>query len=313
MGHERDDKREAWLTERRRMEEQLQRDRRRHARGGLKPISRLMQACALLNYFLAACRLSPLLARQAARFAIERHSFAFADLPPAFHGYTILHLSDLHVGTVPGLMAEAGRRLAGEVIDLVVLTGDYQTQGKPSAAEAAGGMAPLLQPLAPADGMLAVLGNHDDHGMAAALEGLGVRVLANQRVTVRRGDDRLHVLGTDDPHAFHTQEAEAMMAEPPAGFSLALVHTPDFADLAATAGHRLYLCGHTHGGQICLPGGRPIVTALDRHRHLASGRWRLGAMQGYTSRALGSSMPPLRINCPAEATIIRLACLPDLP
>ena len=76
--------------------------------------------------------------------------------------------------------------------------------------------------------------------------------------------------------------------------------------LAAAAGCALYLCGHTHGGQICLPGGRPILTHLTRCRHLASGRWQCGAMTGYTNRGIGVSGPPLRFNCSGEAAVITL-------
>lgn len=295
------------------MEEVLRAQGRRHARTGLKPSSRLTEICAALDGLLRISRLHALVSGRAGRFVIERPVFAFPDLPAAFDGYTILHLSDLHVGNVPGLMAEAGRRLAEESVDLVVLTGDIQTHGQPAPVEAARRLADLLAPLKPRDGVVAVLGNHDSHALVPPLEQRDVRVLTNQRLSIARGADHLHLIGLDDPHAFHTHAAEALLGERPEGFSVALVHTPDLADVAARAGHRLYLCGHTHGGQICLPGGRPLFTALDCHRHLASGPWRLDGLQGYTSRALGSSRPPLRINCPAEAAVIRLSRTPGFP
>lgn len=317
MGHERDGvraaERTAWREQRQRMEAALTEQRLRHSRQGVQARSRLDLLTHSADRLLRVCGLHAPVAHRAAEFVVERHTIAFPDLPPALDGYTILHLSDLHVGAIPGLMRDSGRRLAEERVDLVVLTGDYQTNGVPAATVVSTEMAALLAPLNAVDGAVAVLGNHDGHGMADALEGLGIRVLVNEAMAVVRHDCLLHLVGTDDVHSFHTPTASALLARPAAGFSIALVHTPELADIAAAAGHRLYLCGHTHGGQICLPGGRPLITALDTHRELASGRWRRGAMEGYTSRGLGSARPPLRINCAAEAAIIRLTRTPGFP
>jgi predicted MPP superfamily phosphohydrolase len=75
---------------------------------------------------------------------------------------------------------------------------------------------------------------------------------------------------------------------------------------AATACYDLYLCGHCHGGQVCLPSGRPLITHLSRHRDLHAGLWRLGGMWGYTSRGAGLADPPVRFNCQGEVTEFRL-------
>jgi predicted MPP superfamily phosphohydrolase len=83
---------------------------------------------------------------------------------------------------------------------------------------------------------------------------------------------------------------------------------------AAAAGHALYLCGHCHGGQVCLPGGRPVITHLSRHRELHTGLWRHGDMWGYTSTGAGLSVPPVRFNCRGEVTEFRLrTALTPLP
>ncbi|MGE5504702.1 MAG: metallophosphoesterase, partial [Actinomycetota bacterium] len=94
-------------------------------------------------------------------------------------------------------------------------------------------------------------------------------------------------------------------------FGIALVHSPELAPEAAAAGHRLYLCGHTHGGQISLPGGIPVLTH-DQRRHgqvprrLARGRWSHGAMTGITSTGAGASGIPLRFATPPEMLRITL-------
>jgi len=81
---------------------------------------------------------------------------------------------------------------------------------------------------------------------------------------------------------------------------------PEMADYADEAGYALYLCGHTHGGQICLPGGRSLITSLRRCRHAASGLWSQGSMTGYISRGLGVSNPPIRFNTRGEVVLITL-------
>ena len=86
-----------------------------------------------------------------------------------------------------------------------------------------------------------------------------------------------------------------------------MVHTPDLAEAAARLGCALYLCGHTHGGQICLPGGRPIVQHLHKERGLGRGLWRRRQMIGYTSLGAGvAGSLPLRLFAPPEITLFRL-------
>ena len=90
------------------------------------------------------------------------------------------------------------------------------------------------------------------------------------------------------------------------GCRIAFVHSAEMADHAAAAGCALYLCGHTHAGQVCLPGGRMVFTQLVRCRHAASGVWREGEMVGYTSPGLGVSPPAVRFNSRGGAALITL-------
>ncbi|MEW5728948.1 MAG: metallophosphoesterase [Pseudomonadota bacterium] len=230
-------------------------------------------------------------------------------LPSGLDGFSILHLSDLHPANLPPTMDRAVELLRGVTADLAVLTGDFQTHGRPGAGATARALAPVLASLETRHGTVAVLGNHDRHDMADALAGLGVRVLVNEHLVVDHGGARLVLTGTDDANRFYTEAAAAALRSAPHGFRVALVHSPDLAAAAEASGHALYLTGHTHGGQVCLPGGVPVVTASDAPRRLASGRWRLGAMEGYTSRGVGVGRPPLRYNCRGEiARIVLSAC-----
>ena len=101
-----------------------------------------------------------------------------------------------------------------------------------------------------------------------------------------------------------------MSAHDPKIFGVVLAHSPELVREAAATGHALYLCGHCHAGQVCLPGGRPLITHLSRHRKLYAGLWRHGDMWGYTSAGAGLSDPPVRFNCRGEVTEFRLRAAP---
>lgn len=300
--------RSAWRHRRRQLEEALWRQSVRSTPAGeRRHDQRLDRLFGMVTQ--QAFRLSGLYARahrNAHDLRLVEAEFRFPDLPPAFDGYRILHLSDLHVGCVPGQIAAWTRMLAGVPADLVVITGDVQSHGKPVAWEAGRQVHPLLAALVPPDGVVAVLGNHDEAALVEVLEGMGVTVLVNQSHTLTRGDDRLHLVGTDDVHCFYTPAATQALAACRDGFRIALVHSPELADEAEAAGYALYLAGHTHAGQVALPGGRPLITMLDRHRRLAHGAWRHGRLQGYTSAGSGGGDPPLRLNTRPEAALIRL-------
>jgi len=243
--------------------------------------------------------------RNALDLRLTRLEFSFPDLPPAFDGYSLLHLSDLHCDRLEGIVEAVCGAVAGLAPDLCVMTGDYG-HGHRRLERVLAAMAEIVAEVHAADGILATLGNHDTAAMVAPLEAMGVRVLVNESVTLARGAEAVHVTGTDDVHNFHSAAADAALANGPAGFRIALVHSPEAAEQAARAGVRLYLAGHTHGGQVCLPGGFAVVTNLRCRRAYAGGLWRLDGMTGYTTRGIGVSLLPLRFNCPAEIALITL-------
>lgn len=233
-------------------------------------------------------------------------SFSFPSLPAAFDGYRILQLSDTHLDYLPELSAAARRQLGGIEVDLLALTGDVHGHHRRPLHTSVEPLAAMLQGLAVRDRRLAILGNHDPTDMAEVLEKLGFTMLLNESIVLSREGQRLVVTGLDDVHRFYTPAARRALVAAPPGFRIALVHSAEMADHASAAGYALYLCGHTHGGQIRLPNGRSLFTRLRRCRFGADGEWRDGAMIGYTSRGLGTSGAPLRYNCPGEITVITL-------
>ena len=230
-------------------------------------------------------------------------------LPRAFDGYRILHITDPHFDVAEELAEAIVRTVTGAEVDLCVLTGDFRAAERGPFTEVG-----ILEPLAAirrgvraADGFLATLGNHDVAGMVAPLRRLGLWVLINQTHHVRRGGQAIALTGIDDVHSYYTPAADAALAaHDPAMFGIVLAHSPEMAGEAAAAGYDMYLCGHCHGGQLCLPGGRPLITHLSRHRDLYAGPWRHRAMWGYTSSGAGLADPPIRFNCRGEVTEFRL-------
>lgn len=257
----------------------------------------------------ATLRTTPVFAR-GRRNALDLRKVEFEielpGLPSSFDGYRVLQLSDTHLDYLPELAPVARALLDGVEVDMLAVTGDVHGDPRASIEKSAELLMEALAGVRVRGPRLAVLGNHDPAAMVSVLERAGFDVLVNRSTVVRRGSDSLCVTGLDDVHSFYTEAALAALADHDVGFRIALVHSAEVADDADAAGRALYLCGHTHGGQICLPGGRPLVTHLKRCKHAASGLWRQGRMVGYTSYGLGVSDLPMRFNTRGEVVVITL-------
>jgi predicted MPP superfamily phosphohydrolase len=126
----------------------------------------------------------------------------------------------------------------------------------------------------------------------------------NEAETIERGDQRIHLVGVDDAHFYRMDNIEkAIAGVPPDEFSILISHTPEIYRQAAYADFNVLISGHTHGGQICLPGGFPLTLDSVLPRSMGSGAWKYHEMIGYTSVGAGSSVVPVRFNCPPEITL----------
>ncbi|HEY6599543.1 MAG TPA: metallophosphoesterase [Pseudomonadales bacterium] len=226
-------------------------------------------------------------------------------LDVAFDGFTLLHLSDLHVDINDEFLDALIARVRGVRCDVCVLTGDYRAKMHGPIDVTVAGMQRLRANVdAPVYG---VLGNHDSIRMVPAFEAMGITMLVNESTTLRRGDAVLSLVGIDDAHYFHVDDialaSAALQRDAP---SILLSHTPEVYRQAQAAGFDAMLCGHTHGGQICLPGGYPVTLDARIPRRLGRGLWRHGNMLGYTSPGAGTSIVDVRVNCPPEITLHRL-------
>src|SRR5438045_4741623 len=239
--------------------------------------------------------------KNAENIKIRRHDFHSPELPAAFDGFTILHLSDLHADMNDGAMRCLIELLPTVSYDLCVLTGDYRgkTYGPYQAA-----IEGLAQVRAHLQGpVYGVLGNHDTVRMVPALEEIGIRMLLNEAEAIERGGEQIHLVGIDDAHYYRVDNIEkAASSVPAADFSILLSHTPEIYRQAAHAGFRVLLSGHTHGGQICLPGAIPITLDSVLPRHMGSGAWEYHSTAGYTSVGVGACIVAVRLTCPPAIT-----------
>ncbi len=236
------------------------------------------------------------------RVTVRRNEMKFATLPDAFDGYTILHISDMHVDMSQGAMRRVSELVEGMQYDLCVLTGDYRAKTFGPFDAALDGVAKMRAHLR--GPIYGVLGNHDTIQMVPALEAMGIRMLLNECEVIARGDRRIYLAGIDDAHFYRVDNIEkAASPIPENAFSILLSHTPEVYRQAAHANFDLMLCGHTHGGQLCLPGSIPIKLEAAMPRRFGAGLWQHQAMRGYTSVGAGSSVVPVRLNCPPEITL----------
>ncbi len=246
--------------------------------------------------------------RNADRVEVRRNLVTSTRLPTAFDGFSILQLSDLHADISQGAMRHLMDIVRYIDCDICVLTGDYRgkTFGafEQSLALMRDVCARIKRPL------YGILGNHDSIRMTPALEAMGIRMLFNEQEPITRDGATIHLAGIDDAHFYRTDDIpRAATAIPRDAFSVLLAHTPESYREAAASGFDLMLSGHTHGGQLCLPGGVAIKLEARLPRRMGRGAWRFGELAGYTSAGAGTSLAPVRLNCPAEITLHMLRWL----
>jgi predicted MPP superfamily phosphohydrolase len=231
----------------------------------------------------------------------------FGDLPAAFDGLRILHISDIHIDGVDGLAEIIAEKVSGIRADLCVLTGDYRFKNSGTCRNVYPPVEHIISSIDASNGVYGILGNHDASEIAFRLEDMGVRMLVNEAVRVERDGSAVWIAGVDDPYDYRCDDLSLALQDVPANeFTILLAHTPDLYRTAARAGVNLYLCGHTHAGQIRLPWLGALFHHAAAPRSHACGVWRYRRMQGYTSAGAGCSGLPVRFNCPPEITLIEL-------
>jgi predicted MPP superfamily phosphohydrolase len=246
--------------------------------------------------------------QNAKNIKIKKVTLEFPNLPPSFEGFRLLHLSDLHLDCDEELLNQLLQTLSGLNADICILTGDYRFRVKGDHHPALNDTLHLIENLKKiSPHIYAVLGNHDSLAIGEGLEKAGAEVLLNRAIPRRKNGEEIWFAGVDDPHYYGCHDLELALNEIPSqAFKVLLVHSPVLYREASDEGIHLYLCGHTHGGQIRLPGIGALIKNTPTPRRYIDGIWKHNGMAGLTHRGVGSSILPLRLGCPPEVWIIEL-------
>jgi predicted MPP superfamily phosphohydrolase len=266
---------------------------------------------------------------------LEEHRIDIVDLPSAFQGYRIGFLTDIHLGIwVPqSWLIEALAALQRRDLDLLILGGDYiyvnasrawQTAGairnsdydslsRPdSAAAIYRDVATIISRSSFPDGIIGVVGNHEHWNyyplfIKTLKDFPSIKILINEEHSISRNGDHLHIFGVDDyvtgiplppPPRERTKNSSRLL----------ISHNPDYIPAILQQRNDPFdfaMCGHTHGGQICLPVLGGLLIQIRDNRFMA-GLATVDKGSVYTSRGLGVVGLPFRFNCPAEITIFEL-------
>lgn len=238
---------------------------------------------------------------------LEEQSFYFSTLPESFDKFRILFLTDLHLDGLDGLTESIIDKIKDIQVDLCIMGGDIRMEVYGSIIPSIRHLRNLVSHIQSKHGIVGILGNHDSIEMVPDLEETGIFMLINDSKPIEVNGHRLWIVGVDDPHYYKMHDTKrAFRQVSDNDFKIFVAHSPEAYLEAADFNSDLYLCGHTHGGQICFPGLKPIYTNSRAPRNTASGRWEQEKMLGYTCRGAGASGIPLRFNCPGEISIITL-------
>ena len=222
----------------------------------------------------------------------------------------ILFMSDFHIDILPEMKDKIISQLKDESYDLCIFGGDYRFNSHGAADISAGIMRDIIDVIKKESDIAAVLGNHDEYEFAEFLDGLGVTILLNESININIRNNNLVLCGIDDAGYFGAHDIEEACREVDIEskdkIKIFISHTPDVYKDAADKNFNLFLAGHTHGGQLCLPGGIPVLTETTAPRKMVNGTWLYNNMYGYTTAGIGCSGMPGRMFCPPEIVFINI-------
>ncbi len=282
-----------------------QRMRERQGEGQGKGVFRFENKIDLYAFIRRCLKLSGFWNRAMRNYfdiQVVRNTVSIPHLPPEFDGYTILQLTDLHADLHADFPARVKEVIAPLDYDCLALTGDFRTCTYSDHSGATAATIDIVSDVKVP--IYAILGNHDSLAKVPAMEAVGIRFLLNEHVVLRRDEAALYLIGIDDPNFYQTHCFErSMQGVPGDAAKVLLSHSPQTHAVAAELDIDFLMAGHTHGGQICLPGGILLMHDGSAPRRVLAGEWREGALQGYTSRGTGASGLPARLNCLPEVTL----------
>jgi predicted MPP superfamily phosphohydrolase len=249
---------------------------------------------------------------EASQIRLRRTVVRFPHLPLSFAGRTIAVLADFHHGPFVGIdFIRRAVRMANELRpDVFALVGDFAHKGAQAAAQLPSCLEALSQLTAPL-GVFAVPGNHDMHNggrvYADAIRQTPITDLTNRSLRLSLGGESLWLAGVDDLWWGRPDLRAALRGVPQGAAVVLLSHNPDFAEDHPDSRVGLILSGHTHGGQVYLPGLGAMFLPSKYGEKYRAGLVQGPASQVFVSRGLGEAGIPIRLNCPPEINLLTLA------
>ena len=242
------------------------------------------------------------------KIRLDRKEFHFASLPHAFDGVRIIFLTDLHLGLDCGLKDKIIEVLQEVDADLCLIGGDYKYGPRVPVSPVLEEMQEIVQSINTHLGVFGVRGNHDPIDLVAGLEKMGIHMLMNSSVSIKKDKQEIYLAGVDDPFHYKTHDLnEAFRNVPEGKFSIFMAHTPQLHVEAESFQADFYLCGHTHNNQIQIPWVNYLVSWIHGiGKRYCYGKWFNKRMAGYTGAGVGSSGVKVRFRCPPEIGILTL-------
>jgi len=240
---------------------------------------------------------------------VEKRIIAIKNLPQTFYGVKIVQLSDFH-----SLWFGPREKRVLEILEelepnFVFITGDFiDPITKTITDRELNSVRIFWQELGRKyqGRIFAVLGNHDTKKAGQYLEEKGIRVLDNEHEKIFLGKDYIYLIGVDDPWTGRDDLSKAMKVVENDVPKILLAHGPEIIDKAVEKEIDLVLVGHTHGGQINFPVLEKLQPLSEYGRQYTEGLFKISSTNLYVNRGLGTSVIPVRFNCPPEITLIEL-------
>ncbi len=252
----------------------------------------------------------------ASRIRLKQVKFIYPDIPKELHGFKILFISDLHLSQFYPEWFISGMSVIQQIkspVDIILLGGDYRYGYFGPEDFVIPMIKKLLEPIESKYGIYGIMGNHDVSPIKQQFEEAGINLLVNEGVEINHNGIKIYIAGVDDPHDFECSDVSSSLVNAPKdAFTIMLAHSPELIEESALWDVHLYLCGHTHGGQIGFPFVGPIYFNARCKKKFALGKWSYREMQGYTTAGFGVTDVPVRFGIPAEMVEISLLKINNL-
>lgn len=261
----------------------------------------------LIKFFFKTTGLYDRGVTNALDISINRKALTFPSLPESFNNFNILYFSDLHIDGLKDLTPKIIQLIENENPDICVFGGDLRMSTYGDYSSCLDLFSRIMPKINTKHGKFAILGNHDCLEMIPPMENLNIKVLLNDSCAIEKNGQKIYLLGVDDPHYYNCANVQmAMRGIPSDSFKIFFCHSPEMYKQAADNNMDLYICGHTHAGQVQLPWLGPVFTHSRSPRAIAQGFWNIGSMQGYTSSGVGTSGVPVRFLTKGEILSLTL-------